>query len=418
MKTLRTGSCVVLLLILAGRPAGAAVAPHIQKWFDRAQLVIAAEVTSISPYDEGRANVAELRIQRTLKGKYGKAELNVVDLRQVVSLPPRFTLKRYVLTFLAPLKMTAPLQQQLPAGTYFTPVEPPDRALAANSAGELAEIADLVARIAASNRTPGGQERATQAATSRKLTFDLISARHPTLVAEGVATVSAIPDLGNTLTDEERQRIEGALDRDDLDVRLRTDLVRAIAEAGLRQLVPALRKLRGPRLTAACWNALADLGSPVKAADLEQHLQSTDPEWRRVAIAQLVRQEREGAIARVGDVALHDTEFGVRKTAIDALGATKLPAALPVLERAYADPMFEIRQAAAGAIITIGGRPAAETLTRLAFDGPKDGQRFAVVGLFVLGIGKDDPLMRRIAQEHPDQAIRELAQQGADARKR
>jgi HEAT repeat protein len=417
MKTLQAGACAVLLLMLATRSAGAVVGPHIQGWFDRAQLVVAAEVTSITPHDGGRANVAELHIERLLKGTYGEPQLNVVDLRPVVSLPPRFVPGRHVLTFLAPLKMNTYLEQHLPRGTYFAPVEPPDRQLAAESAAELAEIADIVARIAASNRAPE-QDRGTQAAASRKLVFDLLAARHPTLVAEGVASLGAIPDLADSLTDDERRRLEAALDREDLDVRLRVDLVKAIAGGGLRQVIPALRKLRGPRLTAACWGALADLGSPVEAADLEQHLKSTDPEWRRVAIRQLVRRERAAAIARAGDVALHDTVFAVRKTAIDALGATKLPEALPTLERAYADPMFEIRQAAAGAIITIGGHPAAETLARLAFDGPKDGQRFAVVGLFVLGIEKNDPLMRRIAREHPEQAIRELAERGLDVGKR
>jgi hypothetical protein len=278
-------------------------------------------------------------------------------------------------------------------------------------------MTDLVTRVAELNRSPA-KDQAGPAAAVRAAVFDLLAARHPTLVGEGAASLGEIAGLAGNLTDEERSKLETVMDREDLAVRVRAGLVEAIAAAGLQQLVPALRKPRGPRLTAACWDALAKLGSPVKGVDVEPYLKSPDPEWRRVAVRQLLQREGEGAIARAGDLALHDGVIAVRRTAIDALGASKQPSALPALEKAYADPQFEIRQAAAGAIIAIGGRPAAETLTRLAFDGPQEGQRLAVVGLFALGIGKSDPIMRRIAQEHPDAGIRELAARGLELKRR
>jgi HEAT repeat protein len=407
----------VIFFLLAAGPAAGVVAPELQGWLDRAELVLTAEVASNLSYDSGRAHVAKLRIDRVLKGTYGESHVTIVDLRPAAFLPPMFAPGRYTLTFLAPLKTNTYMEKHLPRATYFHALEPRERWMGGGSHADLAAMADLVARIAAANRAPA-KDKSARAPEARALVFDLIAARHPTLVGEGVASLGEIPGLAGNLTDDERTRLETALDREDLPVRVRTELVKAIAAAGLKQLVAALRKSRSPRLTAACWDALAALGAPVTVTELDPFLKSSDPEWRRLAIRPLLQREGEAGIARVGDLALHDGATAVRRTAIEALGATKLPAALPTLERAYADREFEIRQAAAGAIITIGGRPAAETLTRLAFDGPQDGQRLAVIGLFTLGIDKSDPLMRRIAEEHPEKELRELAKRGLEVKRR
>ncbi len=53
--------------------------------------------------------------------------------------------------------------------------------------------------------------------------------------------------------------------------------------------------------------------------------------------------------------------------------------ALPPLERAFGENGGEVQQTAARAILAVGGQPAADTFGRLAFSGPIEAQRYAVV---------------------------------------
>jgi hypothetical protein len=66
------------------------------------------------------------------------------------------------------------------------------------------------------------------------------------------------------------------------------------------------------------------------------------------------------------------------------------------------------------AITRIGGRAAAELLAGLAFSAPPAAQRHAVALLMALGTSRDDPLLARIRETHPDPAVRKLATSGLE----
>jgi len=50
----------------------------------------------------------------------------------------------------------------------------------------------------------------------------------------------------------------------------------------------------------------------------------------------------------------------------------------------------------------------------LAFEAPPDGQKLAVTLLLMTGISHDDPLVQRIAEQHPDESVRHIVESGLD----
>jgi HEAT repeat protein len=134
---------------------------------------------------------------------------------------------------------------------------------------------------------------------------------------------------------------------------------------------------------------------------------------RKAAIQQLLRQDKAGAVPRATQLAQTDPDMSVRVAAIEALGASGTPAAVPALEKLYVDPTVETRQAVGRALLRFGGRQSAEAFERLAFTGPADGQRYAVM-LLLMTVQRDDPLVQRLIKTHPDADIRDLAEHGLD----
>jgi HEAT repeat protein len=114
----------------------------------------------------------------------------------------------------------------------------------------------------------------------------------------------------------------------------------------------------------------------------------------------------------VAELAVGDPDREVRMAAIDALGKAPSPVALEALGKTFSDGNPDIRRRSAQVIYGIGGRPAATLLAELAFGAPADAQQQAVVLLLTLGVPRDDPLVRRIRDTHPNPAVRDLAEHG------
>jgi len=72
----------------------------------------------------------------------------------------------------------------------------------------------------------------------------------------------------------------------------------------------------------------------------------------------------------------------------------------------------DMRQAAARAILAVGGQPAVDSLARLAFTGPVPAQRYAVLVLMLMPNAPKDAALKRIAETHQDQQVRELIAHG------
>jgi len=405
---------LIALLVAAGSVAHAATdrTLALAQQLARARLVVAGAVTQVSSHDDGRLTVARVRPDRVLKGA-AAGDVNVVEHHDLPSVPDLLRDGDHVVLFLAPAASSSALARALPAGKYFEPVGG-RHGVIAGSAAEADEAAAIVARMVAASAAPE-PDRDRRAAQHRVLVFDELAGRHPRLVADGAAALPGVPDLTATLTDAERRRLEAALARTDLPSWVRVQLVESIGAANLTALAPALHSLPGPDAPTleASWTALRRLGSPPTAADVATALGSGDPAVRAAAARALLATGEPDAVSRVTRLALEDPSADVRTAATEALGATQRPDVLSSIEEVFRRSDWPTRQAAGRAINRVGGRPAQESLARLAFDPNADVQRYAVTLLLVTGISRDDPLIQRIRASHPDPAIRRLVTEGA-----
>lgn len=407
-----------LLALLALGPFGGTaaastgLAPHLRALVNDAHVVVAAEVTAVTPYDNGRILVGDLRVEQTLKGKHEKeGPLKVVEMRPL-NLPPALEAGRHVVAFLTLAQRNTYLITHLPDGRYFAFVSRKPASLAAESAADAAKLAELVGRLISLSAKPE-REAGRRAAQIRTFIFDLLAAGHPTLVNDGVASIDGLRDLAATLTEDEQRRLEAVLARDDLPSHVRLALIRAAAGNGLRQLVPALGQIRSPELLDAAWEALTRLESPPGRETVEEKLASPEPRVRTAAVQQLLRREKGAAVPVAVRVATSDPDMAVRVAATEALGEIGTEA-VPGLESIYRQPAWETRQAVARALRKIGGRPAAEAFERLAFTAPPEAQRYAVILLLLSGVSRDDALVQSVIQKHPDPDIRHLAEHGLE----
>ncbi|MFN8545239.1 MAG: HEAT repeat domain-containing protein [Candidatus Binatia bacterium] len=287
--------------------------------------------------------------------------------------------------------------------------------LSSPSAEAIREAAALVARMVEAT-TDTTSDTDTRSARARSLAFDELVARHPVVVEDGAAAVGAIADLAASLTDAERRRIEAALRRRDLPVRVRVAVVRLVGARHLTVLAPALGKLEAPapEVLAASWDALRALGHAPAAVDLAPFVASRDAGVRAVAVAALLATAGADAIPQVERLALEDPDVAVRTAATQALGTSRLPAALPALAHVYKASPWDVRRAAGNAIVGWGDDDAAATLARLTFEAPPEAQKWALALLLSLGRTKADPLVDHIRTSHPDPTLRDIIDHGFD----
>lgn len=392
-------------------PAHAADAPRVRALLKAARTVVRAHVSDLTEYDNGRLVVASLRVDESLTGTaQAGSTLQVIEMRDLPTRP-LFVAKGDLIAFLVPTASNTYLAKHLPKGDYMSPVKTKPGTLIARSADDAAHLARLVQRVAGGPARDSDRDQ--RATASRQLGFDLLSASHPFLVEDGLITVAAIENLSESLSESEQQVIDTALQRTDLPTRLRILLIQTVADRGLKQMIPALRAIEAPELADASWDALSRLGAPPSSADTSEKLASREPAVRIAAIQQLLRQEKSAAVPRALQLARTDPDTKVRVAAIEAMGASGAPEAVPALEQVYTDPSWDTRQAVGRALTRVGGRTAAESFERLAFTGPQDGQRYATV-LLLVTVQRDDPLVQRLIETHPNPEIRELAEHGLE----
>lgn len=393
-------------------PLRAAGPPKLNALLKASQLVVRAHVIDVAEYDNGRVAVASLRVDEVLKGTPPKEDLHVIEMRDL-PVPPLFETGRYLIAFLTTGTRNSYLAKHIPTGDYMSAVKVKPGALSARSAVDAESMAKIVRRMVTDVQQPA-RDLGKRVQASRTLGFELLAASHPILVEDGIAIIAEIEGLAASLTAEEQQVIETTLGRSDLPARFRIPLVQTIAKLELKQLIPALRRVDTPELADAVWAALTRLGAPPAREDIEARLASSDAGMRTAAIQQLLRQDKAAAVPRATQIAKTDPNTDVRVAAVEALGRTGVPEAVPALENIYAEPTLETRQAVGRALMQIGGRTAAEAFERMAFTAPADAQRFAVI-MLMLSVPRDDALVQRIVTTHPDPELRDLAEHGIDA---
>ncbi len=392
--------------------SAAADAPRLTALLKASRLVVRAQVTDVAEYDNDRIAVATLRVDEVLKGTPVTGNVSVIEMRDL-PVPPLFETGRNLIAFLVPGTSNSYLAQHIPAGDYMSPVKVKPGCLVAESNSDAEAMARVIGRMVVGGQQPE-RDVSKRAVSSRKLGFDLVAASNAVLVDDGVTTIGGLENLAATLTSEEQHILESALTRSNLPARVRIALIQTIAKLNLKQLVPALQRIDTGELADSAWEALSRLGAAPAREEMEKHLANSDPAVRTAAIRQLLRHDKAAAVPRAAQLAKTDPDTTVRVAAIEALGKADVPEAVPALEIIFAEPTWETRQAVGRALIQVGGRTAAEAFERMAFTGPPDAQRYAVV-LLLLSVPRDDTLVQRVQTTHPDPEIRSLAEHGVEA---
>jgi len=400
----------VLLLagLFAGAPAAALPAPRLRALLKTARVVVSGEVTAVKSYDDDRVAVIDFTADRVLKGSLPGTppfRLALVELHEGPSRPA-LTPGTRGLAFLRPASRTSYLAKVLPSGTYYEILPDYGSFASAPSKGPADGQAVLAARVV---RAVSGQ--GIEPAAARALTFDLLTADNPLLLEDAAA---GLADLHNPkLSAEELRVLRAALLRTDPRDRVRVAVIEAVAKGGVRDAIPTLQSINEPPAVAeAAWKALDQLGAGPAEKSLDADLASPDPGIRAAAVRELLRRDGAAAVSQVAPVAIQDPDLTVRRAAVDALGALGKPEGLAPLERVFADSPTDLQQATARAIVAIGGQPAIDTCTRLAFTAPPDAQRYAVLVLMTMNDPRKQEALARIAETHPDEQIRDLVTKG------
>jgi HEAT repeat protein len=399
-------------LVAARDTSTVRLAPRLSSLARSAHLIVLADVGALTEVDDGRLVEAHLRVSRMLSGPEQTVAATVVEDRRFPSVPPVMRTGRRVLAFLEEAPSTSQLRRALSPGVHYR---------VAGGRWGLLDLPDAAAENVALEVVTGWislaedeLDEVARSALRRRLTFVELAAADPRLVEDGAAELAELPGLSASLQDSERDVIVAALGREDLPERVRIGLVDTVVRARLRSVSPALDRLdgAGPDLRRAAIRARVQLGQTRERAKLVEALSDDDPAARLAAVHELQEIGTQEAVAEVAGLAVGDPDREVRLAAIEALGKAPSPAAMEALGKTFADASREIRRRSAQVIYGIGGRPAATLLAELAFEAPAEAQRQAVVLLLTLGIPRDDPLVRRIRDTHPNPALRDLAEHG------
>jgi hypothetical protein len=399
-----------LAAVLSAHSAAAAgAAPRTRALLKTARVVVAGNVTNVTPYDDDRVAVVTLSVDRVLKGSLPgdpPAPIALIELHEGPTRPGLATGTRGI-AFLQPASHMSYIATKLPAGAYYEVLPEFGAFMTADSKADLERDEALIARMVTAATGKG-----LDAEQGRQLTFDLLASVTPLLVEDGAAGLADLEGK-RALNAEETATLLAALRRSDLPDRVRLALIEAVGAARITAAVPALQAIDSPPAIAeAAWRALDKLGQPLSEKSLATRLANPDAAVRAAAVRELLRRDGVAAISQVAPLAIRDPDPAVRKASVEALGSLGRPEALPPLERVFSVDTVELQQAAGRAILAVGGEPTVESLGRLAFDGPIQSQRYAVILLMTLSGPYKDATLQRIGQTHTDEQIRELVASG------
>jgi HEAT repeat protein len=407
--SLATALCI---LIVAPAPsADASPAPRLRALLKAGRLVVDGQVATVKSYDDDRVAVVEFRVDKIFKGNLPGEPPQRVSIVEVREGPVRPGLDAGMrgIAVLRPAPRTTLLAKVLPEGTYYELLPEHGSFIAAASPGDAGRNSAVVDRLVAAARGSG-----LDASAARQLTFALLASQSPILVEDGIAGVAKLGRQA-ALTAEELGTLRTALGRADLPEQVRIALIEAVAAAGIGEAVPALQAISTPpAVVEAAWQALDRLGAAPPDESLQARLADREASIRAAAARELLRREGVEAISQIAPLAIQDPDPSVRMAAVEALGALKKPEALPPLERVFSSSSPELQQASARAIIGIGGQPAIDALGRLAFAGPGESQRYAVVVLMTVNDERKTEVLQRIGATHPEEEVRDLALHGLD----
>jgi HEAT repeats len=375
-----------------------------------ATAIVLATVSRSETYDEGRLRLHRLRVERVIRGRLEEPEPGIVDILGDPSRPPLVGEGERAVFLLRPQPPLSYLDQQLPAAPRFATVAARDGILPVGSEAEVDAIERALAQCAA---IASIEDDAAGRAARRKLAFFELGTTSPRLAADAVVELGLLTDLA-PVTPDEITAIGRTLRDPRVDARTRIGLMELLANRGLREALPALAgaEAESPAVLDALLAAKTKLGAPPTRADLRPYLDEKDPALRAVAVRALARLDDPDALADVGRAATSDADVSVRTAAVDALGKTKKPAAVPILRQTFGAPEPAVRQASARALADFGDPAADNALVDLALKGENtDVQTYAAIVL-VVSRGRDSEPVRRLEQSNPSPAVRDLLTHG------
>jgi HEAT repeat protein len=277
------------------------------------------------------------------------------------------------------------------------------------SAAGLAAVETAIALGA----TAGVNATAANAAARRALSFHEIESADPRLLADALTELRLLDSLADMSAAE-----SSAIEKLSLDATvpstLRAQLLTLVSEKGAVPLLQVLERVTAapPIVMEAALRARARLGAPADMQEIHRLLDGKDATVRAAAVPALGLNGNPEALADLGRYAIEDPALGVRIAAIDSLGATGEPATLDWLVQCFESDSRPIKQAAARAILSVGGEPANRTLLELATNGRHSETRVYATALLLTRYGRDHPTIRRIKEADPGAAVRDLIAHG------
>ena len=366
-------------------------------------------VTRTESLDDDRLRVYHVRVDRTAKGTLDGDDVAVVEIRAGSSRPGLLADGLRAVLLLRPPPPLSYLAQQLPERRYFALSGGRDGIVPiANDAEASLVDKTLTEAMRISTLTDDAEIRAAR----RALAFTELETTHARLTADALTLLRRLEDP-TTLSADEVRALGLVLASGKIPGATRIGIVELIGRRRWKEALPALQSavIEPPQVLAAVLAARAQLGASPDKKELQRYLASKDPAVRAAAIRAIAALP-EPEVGELGRFATSDTDIDVRVAAIEALGASKKPAAVPTLSKTFAEPRREVRQASGRALLAIGGKPASDAFVDLALHGgDPDTRKYAAVLLLVSG-GKDSPGVQRLMASNPSGEVREVVEHG------
>ena len=406
------------LALLMVAPAGAGMAesspPEVLASGDRPLRQLAAQATAVAlidaarteSYDQDRLRVHRVRVVRVLRGRLDAPAPGVVEVRGGSTRPPLLTEGERVVMLLRPVAPLTYLAEHLPAGDYLEAVAGREGIVPVGSDAEVGAVEHALAE--------GAAVAPTDPAAARRLAFDELATGNPRLTADALTELRHLDRLG-PLSPDEVDTLGRTLRTRRVDPGVRVGLIKLIAAQRATEAAPALATAEAdtPAVVDALLAGRAEMGL-LGRADLAPRLAAGDPALRAAAVRTLARLDDPAAVAEAGRYANSDPDRVVREAAIDGLGASRRPEAVPILARTFESPETGIKQKSVRAMLAIGGPAIDEALVDLALHGSSpETRRYAALAL-VLTHGRDHPTVRRVEASDPAPEVRELFEKGLE----
>lgn len=367
----------------------------------KASAIALVEIERVARIDR-HAYRARARVERALSGPFRSGtQLDIAWEELALGRSPRFARGQRVLVAFAPLPTTT---------LWFNRFPPQLRnahTLAVAASGEaFAEPLeeDDLERLARYVRLSGAELRSREAALALA---HLLAARNEQLARSALELLDgdwSRPYQGEAEWVEAcRQALLSPL----VSVEMQRTLVRWLAQRGNSELTAVLEELARtkPALAPEAYLALETWGRPLPPSLVDEWLASSDAELRLAAVRARCAKERKD---RLENLARTDPEPRVRAAALQRLRQCEGEGALTVLVEALSDRDPSVRLAVAAHLATLGHKATA-TLESFALAGAGEASAAAVAALEEMGAA-GRPSLQRIAREHPDPAVRTLAE--------